>query len=134
MALMTMTLGGSRAMLLCTLVHTLSAVRAHTDADVHSGYTFVIDDLVWLTFFIFLMVLVIWAFCAIFPSSDPVPCRQYTPCPNSDRVIHVKIDQGCMPCAYKSRSRNPLTGPGSSSEGDPSAPSYQDIVPGGGHL
>ena len=128
MALMATT-QASGALLVYTLIHMANVVCAHNEDGVHSGYTFVIDDLVWLTFFILLVVLITWAYCAVFPAPEPEPCKRCTACPTRDHVIHVKIDQGCMPSAYKTRSRPPLTEPRPSAEGDhPSAPTLPEEV------
>jgi hypothetical protein len=69
-ALMAM-FGDGRWMLAFTLILSSKIARAHDDDAHHDGYTFVVDDLVWSTVFILFVVLIIWAYCAIFTSPAP---------------------------------------------------------------
>ena len=119
----------SAILLLLTLALTSNvAVRAGgSSTDAHSGYTFVIDDLVWFTVFVLLVVLITWAYCAVFQSPDPVlpPCSR--PCPydpNRDRVIRVQIVRDDYTPAYprKMDGRDPLT----DESGQPTAPPFPE--------
>ncbi len=89
--------------------------------DGHTDYTFVADDLVWLTFVVVAVVLVVWACCSAYPeTSAPPPCRQ---CPSAcESIVHVKIDDPCRR-QYWVKHNPPLTHTTRSlAEGDPDAP------------
>ena len=95
------------------------AVGIHKDE--HTGYTFVVDDLVWLTFIMLMVILISWACCFVYPDTppQPPPCRQ---CPSAcNPVIHVKIDDPCARQYRKKNDNNAFT-PKSFDEGDPTAP------------
>ena len=107
-ALMAM-FGDGRWMLAFTLILSSKIARAHDDDAHHDGYTFVVDDLVWSTVFILFVVLIIWAYCAIFTSPDPTPCRQCTAYSPRDPVVRVRIEPSCAPrpCpAYQSTQQH----------------------------
>lgn len=79
------------------LITTLVQATAHGDDMDKSrdGYTFVIDDLMWLVILIVGATLIIWLCCCMDPMFDSTSqycCKQYnTSCAPHDPVIHVKI-------------------------------------------
>ena len=102
-----------------------SGSGGHRDRDGHTDYTFVIDDLVWLTFIVLMIVLLAWVCCTVYPEPQPMqpPCR---PCHSTcDPVIHVKIDDPCKSQCWK-KHKSALTPIRSFDEGDPTAPVYQE--------
>ncbi len=109
----------------------LASSMVSADPDEHSGghreghadYTFVIDDLVYLTVIVLAIVLFAWGCCIVYPEPQPMqpPCR---PCHSTcDPVIHVKIDDPCKSQCWK-KHKSALTPIRSFDEGDPTAPEY----------
>ena len=86
--------------IICIILTGVQSVSCtDTDHDHYhiDGYTFVIDDLVWLTVIIVSASLLVWMCCCMDPlfttPAATQPC--YKPLPARDPVIHVKIDGGC---------------------------------------
>ncbi len=44
--------------------------------DGHTDYTFVVDNLVWLTFIVLMIILLAWACCTVYPNQPPMQ-QQY---------------------------------------------------------
>ena len=125
-SMLTMLLGKTITLLVLAS-SVVNADRNHDDdtigihKDEHTGYTFVVDDLVWLTFIMLMVILISWACCFVYPDTppQPPPCRQ---CPSAcNPVIHVKIDDPCARQYRKKNDNNAFT-PKSFDEGDPTAP------------
>ena len=86
----------------------ISAQRHDNDEDDHhdhhdynkEGYTFVIDDLMWLVLLVVSISLFSWLCCCMDPMfTSPQPCcKPCAPPPMAynmkDPVVHVRIDQG----------------------------------------
>jgi hypothetical protein len=115
-----------QAALAYALLFASTHVCASSEDEGRKGHTFVTDDLFWLTCFILTVILLIWAYCAAFQTSEPImPCNHCTHYPYEDPVIHVKIDHSSIVHPSKTRtSRDALTKTKSLLEGDPSAPPY----------
>ena len=78
------------------------------DPDEHTGgHTYVIDDLVWLTVIVLVIVLLTWACCTVCSEPQPMqqPCRQCHSTCGDDPVLHITIDDPCKKqCSKKHKS------------------------------
>jgi hypothetical protein len=105
--------------------------RGGLHRDGHNDYTFVADDLVWLTFVVVAVVLVVWACCAAYPeTSASPPCRQcHSAC---DSIVHVKIDDPCRRQYWVKHNPSLTNMQRSFEDGDPNAPHHPETRPGSG--
>ncbi len=115
------------------LAMALAVTDAHTDDHWNSkdGYTFVIDDLMWLVILIVGATLIVWLCCCMDPMFDTTSMYGYRQCtpttttPSCDPVIRVKIcaDDARRACRQqtKTSANRPLSPIKSFDTGDPHA-------------